>query len=392
MTLTSIQMLGEDHGDVAGLRILGFCDYYGPASAGGSERVAREVTTRLVGWGAHVTVATAVSGSAFADRDVDVHVRERAFDVSALAGAQLTVSPGYTRWAIDLVERLRPQVLYAQSLHFHSSVTAARVSRRVGIPLVTVVHVGGLEHLHGRTRVLAEAYERTVGTYVLRSSTAVIAVGSAVAAHARARGAGDRVTVAANGVDLERFQPRPDPAGPPVITFVGRLVANKGPEVLLDASELLRRADIDHRVVVVGAGPLRPRLAASAAGRRLPVHFVGHCDDVAPWLAASHVVVRPSFTEGMPLAVLEAMASRRCVVASDIPAHRELLAAGGGLLHRPGDPDDLARALLLVIGDPDRRERHAARALTTARAHSWFDTARAHAAVLAAAARRERTS
>jgi glycosyltransferase involved in cell wall biosynthesis len=372
--------------DIRGLRVLEFCDYYAPGTGGGAERVAREVNRALNEMGAHITVVGACPEAPFADPGIDT-VARRAVDLTPLIGAQLSISPGFARYATTVIRRNRPDVLYAHSIHFHGSLAAAVASRRTGIPLVTVVHVGGLDALAGRARLLAELHERTLGRFVLRSSAAVVAVAPEVASHARRRGARGTVTVAPNGVAHATFTPAPPQEAPddlPVVLFVGRLVDNKGIGLLLDAARALWRSGRRFRVVVVGEGARRAALTAECRAAGEPVEFTGHCDRVAERMQAAAVVVRPSYTEGMPLAVLEAMASRRCLVVSDIPAHAALLEHGvSGMLHRVGDVADLAVHLGAVLDDGRLRERLAAAAHTRSLAHTWEACARVHASVLA---------
>jgi glycosyltransferase involved in cell wall biosynthesis len=375
---------------IRGLRVLQFCDYYGPGNGGGSERVAREVNLRLADRGATIAVASAQSGAPFDDAGIAVMPRP-ALDVTRLAGAQLVVSPGYLRWATRTVQEFSPDVLYAHSIHFHGSLVAARLSRSTGLPLVGVVHVGGLDSLSGRARVLAEVHERTVGRYVLSSCAEVVAVAPSVASHAARRGTRTPAIVAANGVDHERFRADPPPTGMPIVVFVGRLVANKGPALLLDAARLLWRRGMRFQVVFVGDGPLRGILGRDSAQRREPAVFVGHSEDVPGWIRTASVVVRPSLTEGMPLAVLEAMASRRCIVVSDIPAHRELVRHDHeALLHRAGDAADLAAQLRRVLCDERLRTELATRAHARALEFTWTRCTDGHMAALLRAASRSK--
>jgi glycosyltransferase involved in cell wall biosynthesis len=370
------------------MRVLQFCDYYGPSNGGGSERVAREVNRRLAARGARVTVVSAQSGAPYDDDGVTV-LRRPAVDLTGVVGAQLALSPGYMRWAASQADKLAPDVIYAHSIHFHGSLVAARLSRRTRVPLVGVVHVGALDSLGLPARVLAETHEQTLGRFVLRSCVEVIAVAPSVATHATRRGARAPVVVASNGVDHARFTPGPRPCGPPNVVFVGRLVENKGPKVLLEAARLLWRDGHRFRLIFVGDGPQRIPLAREAARAAEPARFVGYSDDVPGWLRAATVVVRPSFTEGMPLAVLEAMAAARCIVASDIAAHRDLLHDGReALLHRVGDHRDLFAKLRRVLTDEALRTRLATCAHARASRYTWARCTDAHMEALVRAVRR----
>ena len=154
------------------------------------------------------------------------------------------------------------------------------------------------------------------------------------------------------------------------ILFVGRLVEKKGVQVLLDAVRSLG-SEADLRVVIGGDGPLRAPLEASAVG--LPVEFLGSLTraQVAEQLAGAAVVVFPSVPagtgdqDGLPVALLEAIATGPAVVASRLPGLDEAIEDDvHGLLVAPGDAGALAGALHRLLGDDGLRRRlgeHAAR-------------------------------
>jgi glycosyltransferase involved in cell wall biosynthesis len=370
-------------------RVVVFCDHYGPSSTGGAERVAQAVNERLAPELDGLTVFTAQHAPAYADRGVAVE-RRNPVDLSRVLGAQLSVSFGYQRAASSFVARRRPAVICAHSLHFHSSVVATRVARRFAIPLVSVAHVGDLDHVRGVAGKLAALQEQSIGRWILRSSARVIAVSDAVRAHCLELGADERrVVVVPNGVDHHRFvvtdEPEPDPVQ---VLFVGRLIANKGVSVLVDAARLLRARDVRVRITFVGDGPMEQTLRRDT--EHLPIDLVGRRDDVPSWIQKAHIVVRPSFSEGMPLAILEAMASRRCVVASDIPANRGLVEHGSnGLLHRVGDARSLAVAIERLAVDCVYRRALATEGHRTSLGFGWDRTAASYLEVIRAAGSRE---
>lgn len=351
------------------------CDYLGSSTSGGAERAAEEISRRLVQHGVELT-ATGVIPSGQPVREVGFPVHHiRGTDLTPSLGVQLTVARGVRAGITRLIEATRPDVVYAHGLHFLGTVAAARAARRARLPLVTHVQVGAIRDLAGPARLATELYERTVGRWVLKTSTAVIAVSRDVVDRAVELGApSPAITIVPNAVDHARFRPPPEPRrAPVVIGFVGRLVDNKAPQVLLKALAMLR-PEHDFSVRIVGDGPLRGQLEAlaEASGLRGRVEFLGHLDDVAPELAAMHVMVRPSKTEGMSLAVLEAMAAGCAVVVSDIPAnsavvrHRET-----GLVFRRGSPGALAAELRVLLADPETIGRLGRSAASWSQQHSW---------------------
>jgi len=394
----TISELAVREPDVDGLRVLAFCDYFSPGSCGGSERVAAETYRRLAGWGANVTLVTAsVSGTA--DGAVDDGYRVvsvPARDLSGFLGAQLALSGRLFGEAFRTGATLGPQVIHAHSLHFQGSVVAATYQRARKVPMVTTVHLAGLAHLSAPVRLTTGLYERTIGRFILGSSAAAIAVSEPVAAHVITRHmAPERVLVVHNGVDHEVFHPAGAPPGPraPNIVFVGRLLANKGPQLLMEALAELAGEGIRFTATFVGDGPMRSMLARRAgdAGIADQVRMTGAVppNQVAAVLRTADVAVRPSFSEGLPLAVLEAMACGVCVVASDVAGNAELVSDGtNGLLFQPGDAQALAMALRRVLGDEGLRRRLAADGHRTSLGYSWDACAAATGEILAAAARR----
>jgi colanic acid/amylovoran biosynthesis glycosyltransferase len=166
------------------------------------------------------------------------------------------------------------------------------------------------------------------------------------------------------GVDIERFSPR-DPApveGPFSVLTVAQLARRKGIDVLLDAVALLRERDVPVEAVIVGDGDERRSLEARA--RRLglddAVTFAGAVgqDRIPDYYARASVFCLPSFAEGIPIVLMEAMARELPVVATAIMGVPELVVHGrNGLLVPPARADELAAALEELARDPALREQ-----------------------------------
>lgn len=170
------------------------------------------------------------------------------------------------------------------------------------------------------------------------------------------------VQIIPNGVDLDRFH-YSGPANPTVprtgvVVYVGRLSYQKGLDVLLQSWRIVREqlsGSQRARLVIVGTGPLRVRLEclAHTLGITDSVEFAGVQSDVAAWLRRSHIGVLPSRWEGMPNALLEAMACGLPCVATRVSGSEDVIQPGvNGLLIEPEDPQALAEALLFLLRDP----------------------------------------
>ncbi len=177
-----------------------------------------------------------------------------------------------------------------------------------------------------------------------------------------------KVSLIANGVDLGRFGPPPSSqaakiAGP-VVTFVGRLVAEKGGEVLLRAAAQVQQQLPNAEFVFAGEGPARRDWEALADGLGIAskVKFLGVCHDMPSVYHRSDLVVLPSLCEAMPMCLLEAMAAHRPVIATRVGSIPDVVKDGdSGLLVPPGDTVQLASAILRVLRDRDFSKRLAER-------------------------------
>jgi glycosyltransferase involved in cell wall biosynthesis len=139
-----------------------------------------------------------------------------------------------------------------------------------------------------------------------------------------------------------------------VVGVVGRLAPQKAIHGLLRAAPRLLAAEPSTRILLVGDGPLRSQLEAEVRdlGVAGAVDFLGYQSDLAPVYAALDVFVLPSQYEGLPLALLEAMATGVPCVVSDLPGIRDAVEDGAtGLRVPPGDAEALAAALLRVLSD-----------------------------------------
>jgi len=150
---------------------------------------------------------------------------------------------------------------------------------------------------------------------------------------------------------------RPNPAVPLVVT-ISRIAPQKNLPVLVQAASLL--GEICTWVVIGEGEPgLLSMMRQEARALAAPVHFVGSCSDVGPWLRGAEVFVLPSEWEARALVVQEAMAAGTPVVAADVGGLHDLV-VGTGLLVAPGDPAALAKATDRVLADPGLRDDLAA--------------------------------
>ena len=174
----------------------------------------------------------------------------------------------------------------------------------------------------------------------------------------------DALAVIYNAVSMEQYLHIPagapaDEAGTGVtITTIGRLTTQKAQHHLLEAARIVLDQRPDTRFLIVGQGRLEESLKAQAytLGISDRVTFTGPRRDIPDILAQSDIFVLSSLWEGLPLTAIEAMASARAVVLTDVGGNRELVETGAnGLIVPPSDVPALAEALLALVNDPQRR-------------------------------------
>lgn len=168
----------------------------------------------------------------------------------------------------------------------------------------------------------------------------------------------DKLRVIRCAVDTAAFAPPPSRrhGGPLRILCVSRLVLGKGLTLLFEAMAGL---DVDTELVLVGDGPERSRLERRAGELGVRVRFAGAVgqDEIRRHYAEADVFCLPSFAEGVPVVLMEAMAMGLPVVATRISGIPELVDDGAtGLLVPPARADELASALAELASDPGRRE------------------------------------
>jgi glycosyltransferase involved in cell wall biosynthesis len=178
----------------------------------------------------------------------------------------------------------------------------------------------------------------------------------------------EKVRCIHNGVDLDRFAPRPAPpalrsslglpAEAPVVASVGRFVRYKGYHYLLEAARLAREIAPDIHWVLVGDGELRDELEAQCqtGGMESRVRFTGWREDIPDILALCNLFVLPSVGEHFGRVLIEAMAMGKPIVATDAGGVPEIVVHGEtGLLVPPADPRAFLEAVLTLLQDPKRR-------------------------------------
>jgi glycosyltransferase involved in cell wall biosynthesis len=341
--------------------------------------------------------------------DVDGVPYHRLLPWTAPAGPDQELRAALRR-AGALVERLRPDVLHAASNHRNAALALA-LGRRFGLPVVYEVR-GFLEESwlsRDPSRSTSDAFylaERAAETAAMAAADLVVTLGRTMRDDIVARGVDpESVLVVPNAVDEAFLEPLPGGAGVrgglgigPADFVVGTTTTcygYEGLDTLVDAVAALRARGVPAHALVVGDGPelgaLRER--ARAAGLEGAAHFPGRvpAGEVRGYHAALDVFCVPRRDDRVsrlvtPLKPVEAMAGGLPVVASDVPALAEIVAAGiTGDLVPPGDPVALADRLERLAAEPETRAAYGRAARErVGRDRTWTAAAHRYAAAYTA--------
>lgn len=294
----------------------------------------------------------------------------------------------------------RPHLVLLARDSFVWHATAPCAAR--GIPCVLLAQGAPVPYA-----ILRGEYEERIARAFLeqyRKLDLVVAVAEHLGAVLRRLGV-ERVRVVPNGVDVRRFIPRPRPPDlmrefdirpeDRVVAHASNLKALKRPFDLVDSAERALQRDPNLVYVVVGDGPLRRPMQERCRARGLEdrFRFTGWVDpERAPdHHALADLVVMPSEVEARSLACLEAQACGRVLLASDVPAMREIVRDGEtGLLFPLGDVEALAELTLRAACDAELRGRIGAAARRWAESQDQRTALRRHEEILVEAVDRDR--
>jgi glycosyltransferase involved in cell wall biosynthesis len=332
------------------------------------------------GWDVHVATGPGAHDADIAPRGLTYHPVPALTRAGRNPARELEVVASLAR----LFRAIRPDVLHLVSIK--PVLYGGIVARLVGVPAV-VSAVSGLGYV-----------------FLARGARANVARGAALAAYRVALGKGrsrtifqneddrkellgrgvvspDRtVIIRGSGVDLDVFPARPEPeGGRPLVVLPSRLLWDKGVGELVRAARILRRGGSDARFALVGdtdPNPTTvPRATLEAWSAEGVVEWWGFRDDMPEVLRQASLVCLPSYREGLPKALLEAGATARAAVTTDVPGCRDAVRhEHNGLLVPPRDAHALAEALGRLLSDPALRRRMGAAG--RARAEAEFSVER----------------
>jgi glycosyltransferase involved in cell wall biosynthesis len=292
---------------------------------------------------------------AWASTDLSFKVNEFKtcyFDYPAIPGLTRAINGVVCANRLEpLIRSSRPDLILNYWL-YPEGFAAVRVGRKLGIPVM-------VKSIGSDLNLLSGAVVPRLAKYTMEHANIVMTVSSDLRRKAIAMGvAAEKIHAITNGCDTSVFKPQSklearqhlkiDPQSK-LVMYVGRLDVMKGLRELVTACAGLSRTRSSLELCLVGDGPAQPELEELAAelGIRHRVHFAGVCDSqtVARWIAACDVFALPSYSEGCPNVVLEALNCGRPVVATNIGGIPDLVDDHCGILVPSRDSVALTNAL-----------------------------------------------
>ena len=271
-----------------------------------------------------------------------------------------------------IIRAERPQILHTHTAKAGAiGRLAALLAGRARPPIIVhTFHGHVLRGYFGPARTL---FFRFLERWLARIATALVAVSPEVRDDLVSLGVApaEKFVVIRLGIELEqRVGSESERAGarrlmgvPPerfLVGWIGRMTAVKRTDDVLLTVKRLRELNVDAGLCLVGDGPDRSGLEARAYELGIMRHclFLGYQEDVAPYYAAFDALLLPSVNEGTPVSAIEALASRRPVVATRVGGVPDVVSDGeSGFLVEAGAVDDLAERLARLAAQPDLRGR-----------------------------------
>ena len=343
-----------------------------PADAGGLETVVQSLATGHSAMGHTVEIAAVLDtpSSPFVQE-----ARDAGLTVHVIDSPARSIRPE-RRGVRALLSQKRFDVLHSHG--YRSDILDIGVARGFRVPSVTTLH--GFSATDRKTRVYEWLQIRGA-----RRASAIVAVSTNVADRLIAAGARrDSVHLIRNAtirtatqLDAQAARERLGLADGIHLGWIGRLSAEKGPDVMLEAMPYLTGLPVT--LSFIGDGPDRPALEIRARQLGLGdrVRFHGRVPHAAQLLNAFDVIVLSSRTEGTPIVVLEAMGARVPIVATRVGGVPDMLSASEAILVAPEDPSALAHAVRAALADMpaarERAERASSRLTTEFSTETWLE-------------------
>jgi glycosyltransferase involved in cell wall biosynthesis len=318
-----------------------------------------------------VTAATCLGGFEKPKHEAGVNIFETR-PIVTLHRLAYPVSLPYAQM-YRIVREQRVDVIHAVDDYSTNTAVAASVSKATKVPFVYTIQGMGTKTGHLPIDMIVPVYDRSIEGLIARSAKRVVLQSKNLMLRADWLGVKKKnMVVIPSGVDLAHFDPE-DPEVKKqtallrseldlndnvVVGYVGRLISLKGLAYLVSAVSQVQKENEDVVLLLVGDGPQRAELETMARKTETRVVFAGWQAETAPFYALMDIFVLPSFFEGLPNVMLEAMAMEKAIIASAIGGNVDLVIDGkNGFLVPIRDDQRIASALKKLIRNKDMRKQ-----------------------------------
>jgi glycosyltransferase involved in cell wall biosynthesis len=289
----------------------------------------------------------------------ETNIRFHFLDAFSISIPNLVKEFPYFISLVKVIEEIQPDIMHINNLPFLTTLQSTRLAKKMGIP--SIVHVHGVMAKSNKLIDLAQSlYIRTLGQQIFNDATLVICLTRSDAYEIqRYMCPAEKIRIVPNGVDVETFKPYSSVMDN-LLFWGGRFVFQKGLIYLIHAFANVVNSNPDIKLRMTGDGPLLSKIYAmvKSYGLENNVEFKGRVprDELSKLIGESSIYLLPSLKEGMPYALLEAMACGKPVIGSDIPGINDVITHGkNGILVPPRNPEALANAILTILDDKGLR-------------------------------------
>ena len=367
------------------MRILVFSPFY-PPHIGGLETHSDEFNKHLSTKGVKITVFTPLLPKE-ASRQEICHNDVRIIRYPAFEPLHNYPMPTFWKYAFwrewHALIALNPDIVISRTRFFFPSLMALWYSHRKNISLLHIEHGSDFAQFNGYIKTtLGKFYDWTVGRFILHHADSIVANSQASANFVQKLSKRNDALVIYRGANIgaiEQCLPDEQVAekyeGKTIIAFIGRLIDGKGTHDLIAAISLLQRTDIV--TFIIGGGPEEVRLKKMATEYQLDnqVIFFGNLPFVKAIsiLKTAHIVVNPSYTEGLPTSVTESVLCHKAIIATNVGGTPEVISGNNdGFLIPPRQPKVIAEKLTLLIENLTLRTTFSENAFSTVKnKFSW---------------------
>lgn len=275
----------------------------------------------------------------------------------------------------NLISQIKPDIIHINNLPFLTTLQTARAAKKLHIP--SIIHVHGVIGKWNRLLdFLQYTYIQIFGKKFFNDTKKVICLTQSDALETQKLGCPkNKIQLIPNAVDVEVFKPAKET--PNLLFWGGRFIQQKGLKYLIDALLIIKNKVPNIKLCLSGDGVLTSKIndMVKLAGLQKNVKFLGRVPrETLPTLVNScSIFVLPSLKEGMPYALLEAMACAKPVVGSDIPGINDIIInMKNGLLVPPKNPQAIANAVLSILNNEKTRLKIGENARKTiVQKHQW---------------------